>query len=148
MWITCCIFHACQLNSINCLWSEGKYTYKSTDLMYIKFLSQWTVITNAVHHLNQNCVWVCVCVLIWWAQILTLWETSCFDMSISAFGLKLVNVMPTDSPNWDSSFINWEYVTFEVQLECMLRRWIFLNSQFHYSTPIYFWVCRQVKFNR
>lgn len=37
-------------------------------------------------------------VLVWWAQILTLWETSCFDMSIYAFGLKPVYMMPTDSP--------------------------------------------------
>lgn len=36
----------------------------------------------------------------WWAQILTLRGTSCFDMSICAFGLRPVNMMPTDSPNW------------------------------------------------
>lgn len=33
-------------------------------------------------------------------QILTHWETSGFDMSICAFGLRPVNMMRTDSPNW------------------------------------------------
>lgn len=41
-------------------------------------------------------------------------------------------------PSWDSSFINWEYVTFEVQLWCMLRRWNFVNPIFYYSTLSYF----------
>lgn len=90
-------------------------------------------------------------VLLWWAQILILWETSCFDMSICAFGPRLVNMMPTDSPNWACfRFIIhklgichlWSAITLHAE------EVDFLNSLFHYSTPIYVGVCRQVKLNR
>lgn len=37
---------------------------------------------------------------VWRAQILTPGETSAFDMSICAFGLRPVNMMHADSPNW------------------------------------------------
>lgn len=88
------------------------------------------------------------CVLLWWAQILTLWETTCFDMSIYAFGLRPVNL---NSPNWACfRFIIpklgichlWSAITVHAEEVDLV------NSLFHYSAPIYFWPCRQVKLNR
>lgn len=146
MWIACCIFHACQLNYINWLWSEGKYTYKSTNLMYIKFLRQRANIGNAARRPSQT-----GSKLAWWVEILTLWETSGFDMSICAFGLRPVNMMRADLPNWACfRFIVhklgichlWSAITKHAEEEG------FLSPSFHYSTLTHFGVRGWVKFNR
>ena len=63
--------------------------------MYIRFLRQRTNIGNAAQRPSQT-----GSELAWWAEILTLWETSGFDMSICAFGLGLVSMMRADLPNW------------------------------------------------
>lgn len=85
--------------------------------MFIKFHSQRTVIKNAVHHPNQvderrywqferRLALICPSVPLGWG-----WSTWC----------PLIRQIEAAL---DSSFMNWEYVTFEVQLQCTLRRWI------------------------
>lgn len=51
-------------------------------------------------------------------------------------------------PALDSSFINWEYVTFEVQLRAHAEEVDSPSPPFHYSSLTHFGVRRQVKFNR
>lgn len=88
------------------------------------------------------------CMLVWWAQILTLWETSCFDKSICAFGQRLVNMMPTDSPNWAC----FRFIIHKLGI-CHLWSAITVHAGevdlwIHYSTPNFSWVWRQVRLNR
>lgn len=143
MWIACCIFHACQLNYINWLWSEGKYTYKSADLAYIKFLRHWTDIRNAARRPSQTGselaemsadidtlrdVWLWYVHLCLWAEAgqhdLPNW--ACFRFIVHKLGIcHLWSAIKAHAEEVDSP-----------------------SPPFHYSTLTHFGVRRRVKFNR
>lgn len=110
------------------------------------FLRQRTNIGNAERRPSQT-----GSELAWWVQILTLWETSGFDMSICPFGLRLANTMRADLPNWAC----FGFIIYKLGI-CHLWSAIrahaeevgFLSPPFHYSTLTHFGVRRWVKFNR
>lgn len=89
-----------------------------------------TVIKNAVHHLNPK---LGVCWYdehIYWHRDILLWYVHlCFCWGWST----RCPVNPQIEPASDSSFINWECVTFEVQLQGTQRRWILWIHSF--TTP-------------
>lgn len=131
IWITC-ISHACLLNYINRLWSEGKYTYKSTNLMYIKYPIQ----QRGHQECCESSTWDWACTGMMSTDIDTLTDILLWyvHLCLWAFGQSTwCPPIPQIEPALDSSFLNWEYVPFEVQLQCMLRRWILWILSF--NTP-------------
>lgn len=85
--------------------------------MYIEFLAQWTVIKNAAHQLNRD--WAHVGMMS--TDIDTLRDVLLHPVHLCLWaeaGQHVAHRFPQIEPALDSSFINWEYVTFEVQLHC------------------------------
>lgn len=138
IWITCCIFHALQPSILTGFEMKENILIKITDFMYIKFLSQQTVIKNAEHHHNQAWVWADVMstdidtfgdILLWYVRLCLRARSGEHDVHWFA-KLNLIWI--------HHSYIKlgichlWSAITVHVEeVE-------FVNSIFHSSTLTYF----------